>query len=158
MRYPEMFPPAEGEYHPTPVTHTMFVETIEQEAAKTIMHYLQTSDAPMRAAQLRVLGGAMARVPNDATAFAHRQSRIMVNLMAIYNGPEDRVVRQAWITNLAAALDQGDSGAYVNFLGDEAANRVRAAYLGRTWDRLRQIKAHYDPTNLFRLNQNIPPS
>jgi FAD/FMN-containing dehydrogenase len=157
MRYPEMFPQQEGEYHPTAVAHTMFVERIDQEAAETIMHYLQASDATMRAAQLRVLGGAMARVPNDATAFAHRQSRIMLNLAAFYNGPEDQVARQAWMMDFAAALDQGESGAYVNFLGDEGANRTRAAYPGSTWDRLRQIKARYDPTNLFRLNQNIPP-
>jgi hypothetical protein len=158
MRYPEMFPREEGEYHPTAVAHTMFVERIDQESAETIMHYLQTSDATMRVAQLRVLGGAMARVPNDATAFAHRQSRIMVNLAAFYTGPEDQVARQRWITDFAAALDQGDSGAYVNFLGDEGANRVRAAYPGSTWDRLQQIKARYDPANLFRLNQNIPPA
>jgi FAD/FMN-containing dehydrogenase len=158
MRYPEMFPREEGEYHPTAVAHTMFVERIDQEAAETIMHYLQTSDATMRVAQLRVLGGAMARVPNDATAFAHRQSRIMVNLAAFYTGPEDQVARHRWITDFAAALDQGDSGAYVNFLGDEGANRVRAAYPGSTWDRLQQIKARYDPANLFRLNQNIPPA
>jgi FAD/FMN-containing dehydrogenase len=158
MRYPEMFPQEEGQYHPTAVAHTMFVEWIDRAAAETIVDYLQRSDAAMRVAQLRVLGGAMARVPNDATAFAHRQSRIMVNLAAFYTGPGERVARQAWITDFAAALDQGDSGAYVNFLGDEGANRVRAAYPGSTWERLQQIKARYDPTNLFRLNQNIPPS
>ncbi|HET7928132.1 MAG TPA: BBE domain-containing protein, partial [Actinomycetota bacterium] len=55
-------------------------------------------------------------------------------------------------------LHQGDDGAYVNFLGDEGQERIRAAYPGATWDRLRQIKARYDPTNTFRLNQNIPPA
>jgi len=105
-----------------------------------------------------VLGGAMARVPAEATAFAHRASRIMVNLAAFYDGPEDRAVREAWVSDFEAALRQGDSGAYVNFLGDEGEARVRAAYPGSTWDRLRAIKARYDPTNLFRLNQNIPPA
>ena len=52
---------------------------------------------------------------------------------------------------------QGNSGAYVNFLGDEGEGRVRAAYPGATWDRLAAVKAHYDPQNLFRMNQNIPP-
>ena len=47
---------------------------------------------------------------------------------------------------------------YVNFLGDEGAARIREAYLGETWDRLAAIKGRYDPTNLFRLNQNIPPA
>jgi hypothetical protein len=66
-------------------------------------------------------------------------------------------VREAWVSEFAAALGQGDDGAYVNFLGDEGQARVRAAYPGATWDRLTAIKSRYDPTNLFRLNQNIPP-
>ncbi len=158
MRYPEIYPPEEGDYHPTAVAHTMFVDRIDSGVAETIDQYLQASDAVMRVAQLRVLGGAMARVPVDATAFAHRQSRIMVNLAAFYNGPEERALRQAWVADFAAALHQGDSGAYVNFLGDEGAARVRDAYPGATWERLAAIKARYDPTNLFRLNQNIPPA
>jgi FAD/FMN-containing dehydrogenase len=158
MRYPEIYPPEEGGFRPTAVTRTMFVHAIDRDVAETILQYLQTSDAIMRAAQLRVLGGAMARVPADATAFAHRASRIMVNLAAFYQGPADRAVRQAWVADFAAALRQGDGGAYVNFLGEEGQARVRQAYPGPTWDRLIEVKARYDPTNLFRLNQNIPPA
>jgi FAD/FMN-containing dehydrogenase len=158
MPYPEIYPPDEGDYHPTAVAHTMFLDTVDREAAETIDAYLRASDATMRAVQLRVLGGAIARVPNDATAFAHRQSRIMANIAVFYDGPEDRAVREAWAAELAAALRQGDAGAYVNFLGDEGQSRVRAAYPGPTWDRLAAIKAQYDRENLFRLNQNIPPA
>jgi len=158
MPYPEIYPPEEGDYHPTAVGHTMFVDAVDQHAAETIVDRLQASDATMRVAQLRVLGGAMARVPADATAFAHRRSRIMVNVAAFYDGPADQLVRQAWVTGFAAALRQGDTGAYVNFLGDEGQARVREAYPGPTWDRLAAIKGRYDPTNLFRLNQNIPPA
>ena len=60
-------------------------------------------------------------------------------------------------TPLADALRQDDTAAYVNFLGDEGEERIRAAYPGDTWDRLVDVKRRYDPTNLFRLNQNIPP-
>jgi Berberine and berberine like len=158
MRYPEVYPPEEEGFHPTAVTRTMFVDAIDRDVAETIVEYLQTSDATMRAAQLRVLGGAMARVPADATAFAHRASRIMVNVAAFYGGPADRAVREAWVDGLAAALRQGDAGAYVNFLGEEGQARVRQAYPGSTWERLVAVKARYDPTNLFRLNQNIPPT
>ena len=112
----------------------------------------------MGVAQLRTLGGAMARVPVDATAFAHRQSKIMVNVAALYQHPDEIAVHGPWVEALAAALHQGDDGAYVNFLADEGEERIRAAYPGSTWDRLRRIKARYDPTNLFRLNQNIPPA
>jgi FAD/FMN-containing dehydrogenase len=157
MAYHEIYPPEQEDYRPTAVVHTMFVDAVDLGEAKTIVEYLESSDAPIRVAQLRVLGGAMARVPAEATAFGHRSSRIMANVAAFYDGPEDRVVRAAWVQEFAAALRQGDAGAYVGFLGDEGEERVRAAYPGTTWDRLRAVKARYDPDNLFRLNQNIPP-
>ncbi len=158
MTYPETFPPeGEEEYHPTAVGRTMFMNTIDRPVAETIVDTLTASDASMRVAQLRVLGGAMARIPADATAFAHRQSRIMVNVGAFYEGPEDRKVREAWVEDFARTLHQGDDGAYVGFLADEGKERVKAAYPGSTWDRLAEIKARYDPDNLFRLNQNILP-
>jgi len=77
---------------------------------------------------------------------------------AFYDGPDDRVVRQGWVEAFAAALRQGDQGAYVGFLGDEGQARVRQAYPGATYQRLVAVKARYDPTNLFRRNQNIPPA
>jgi hypothetical protein len=62
------------------------------------------------------------------------------------------------VNHFAAALNQRDPGVYVNFLGDEGEDRVRAAYSGQIWQWLAAIKARYEPTNLFRLNSNIPPS
>ena len=158
MPYPEMYPPEDDSYHPTAVARTLFVDAIGLPAAETVMRFLEASDASMRVAQLRVLGGAIERVPSNATAYAHRARRIMVNVAAFYDGPEDRVAREAWVDHFASALEQGSTGAYVNFLGDEGADRVRAAYPGETWDRLVAIKQRYDPTNLFRRNQNIPPA
>ena len=160
ISYPEIYPPdvEDESYHPTVAGFTMFLDTIDDDVAKTIVEYLEASDAPMRAAQLRVLGGAMARVPRDATAFAHRASRIMAIGVALYEGEEERLVRQDWVERFAADLRQGVEGAYVNFVGDEGEAGVRAAYPGKTWDRLAALKARYDPTNLFRLNQNIPPA
>jgi FAD/FMN-containing dehydrogenase len=157
MPYPEIYPPEEEDYHPTAVGHTMFVDTVDRGVADTIMERLQASDATMRVAQLRVLGGAMARVPAEATAFAHRRSRIMVNLAAFYDGPEDQAVRQAWLDDFAAALRQGDTGAYVGFINDEGEARVHDAYPGSTWERLAAVKGRYDPANLFRRNQNVTP-
>jgi FAD/FMN-containing dehydrogenase len=158
MPYPEIYPPEEEGYRPTAVSRTMFVDRIHRDVAGTIMEHLEASDASMRVAQLRVLGGAMARVPADATAFAHRRSRIMANVAAFYEGPDDAPIRQAWVDELVAALRQRDTGAYVGFLGDEGEARKREAYPDPTWDRLMAIKRRYDPTNLFRLNQNIPPA
>jgi FAD/FMN-containing dehydrogenase len=106
-----------------------------------------------------VFGGAMARVPADATAFAHRQSRMMINVAAIYDpSTSERSEHAAWACGLSAELDDGDAGAYAGLLADEGEQRVRAAYPGATWERLAAVKATYDPDNVFRLNQNIPPA
>jgi FAD/FMN-containing dehydrogenase len=158
MPYPEIYPPEDPEYHPTAAAYTMLMDTIDSSLAQRIVDRLEAFDASLRAAQIRVLGGAMARVPVDATAFAHRKSRIMVNVAAFYDGPDDMPIKQAWVDQLAADLKQSDDGAYVNFLTDEGEQRVRAAYPGETWTWLAAIKARYDPTNLFRRNQNIPPA
>ena len=158
MRYKEMFPPEDDNFHPTLVARTMYLERIDRKVAETICQYLQASDSPMRRAELRVLGGAMARVPVDATAFAHRQNRIIVNLAASYSKLEDKIVHQAWVDNFAGALYQGDFGTYGNFVHEQSDARVRAIYPEPTWQRLAKIKACYDPANLFRLNQNIPPA
>jgi FAD/FMN-containing dehydrogenase len=158
MPYSGMFPPEEEEFHPTAVGTTMFVDRVDHDVASAILEQLEASDASMRVTQLRALGGAMARVPVEATAFAHRHSAIMVNLAAFYDGPADKIVRQAWVDQFAAALQQDDQGVYVNFLGDESPARVRQAYPGPTWERLAAIKHRWDPTNLFHRNQNIPPA
>ena len=158
MPYYEIYPSDEESYHPIAAARTMFVDAVDRSAAETIVDRLQASTAAMAVAQLRVLGGAMGRIPDEATAFAHRGRRIMVNLAALYELPEDAAAHEAWVADFAAALSGGDASGYVNFLGDEGVARVRAAYPGSTWDRLTAIKRRYDPTNLFRLNQNIPPT
>ncbi|MDQ3005331.1 MAG: FAD-binding oxidoreductase [Chloroflexota bacterium] len=157
MTYPEIYPPEEGGYHPVAVGRTMFVDGIDSSVAETILSYLRSSTGSMAVAQLRVLGGAMARVPADATAFAHRASKIMVNVAALYENPDENPTHEAWVTEFADALYQTDAGAYVNFLGVESEATIRSAYPGGTWDRLAELKSRYDPDNLFRLNYNIPP-
>ena len=156
MRYAEIYPPDAGR-HPVASTHTMFVDDVDRAAARTIMDHLRTSAAQMAAVEIRVLGGAMARVGADATAFAHRGSRIMVNVAAMYERPDEAAVHEPWVDALSAALRKGDDGAYVGFLRDEGEARVRAAYPGATWERLVAVKRRYDPDNVFRLNHNIPP-
>jgi FAD/FMN-containing dehydrogenase len=157
ITYPEMYMPEEGEYHPVAVARTMLIDELDRGSVETIVDRVRAGTAMMRVAQIRVLGGAMARVPSDATAFAHRSSRFMVNVAALYENPDDRAEHEAWVDGLASALRKETASAYVNFLGDEGEARVREAYPDPTWERLVTIKRRYDPTNLFRLNQNIPP-
>lgn len=155
MRYPEIFIPDDDSYHPTAVAETLFMDRVDLNVASRILDALQDSDAVMRAVQLRVLGGAMARVPADATAFAHRQSRIMANIASFYQSPADKVLRQEWVTSLSRELFQGDRGAYIGFLGEVGPDRLKEIYPAGTWERLMQVKRKYDPENIFRRNHNI---
>ena len=156
MAYPEIYPPDEPDFHPIATSRTLFVDATDRWTAELIVDHLRSATAPRAVAQLRVLGGAVARVDADATAYPHRDRRTMVNVAAMHDGTQVSV-HEAWVDGFFAALRQGETGAYVNFLGDEGPARVREAYPGGTWDRLTEIKARYDPANVFRLNQNVPP-
>ena len=112
----------------------------------------------MTMVQLRVLGGAMARVPADATAFAHRDAAVMALIITPYDDPATEPLNVAWTEALHEALAPNAVGVYSNFLEAEGDDRVREAYPARTYDRLADVKRRYDPSNLFRLNQNIRPA
>jgi len=158
MTYPEIYLPDDEDYHPNAVGRTRFTQHLDQDTAATILDGISASSAMMAVTQIRALGGAMARVPADSTAFAHRGSRLMMTVAAVYERMEETPQHQGWVDDLAGTLLQNDDGAYVNFLNEEGEAGVRDAYPGATWDRLTEIKRRYDPTNLFRLNQNIPPA
>jgi FAD/FMN-containing dehydrogenase len=137
-------------------TRSLFADDVDLAGAEAIVDHLHRTTAPLAVAQLRVLGGAFARVPNDATAFAHRHRRIMVATGVVYDDANEGDLHREWVHQLTDALTRGEPGVYANFLGDEG-DRVRDAYPRATWDRLSAIKTRYDPDNLFRLNQNVPP-
>jgi FAD/FMN-containing dehydrogenase len=158
MPYPAIYPPHDEDHHPVASLRTMFLDGVDEQAAESIVDHLQAATSPMAVAQLRVLGGAMARVPAAATAFAHRHRRVLANVAAMYERPDDAPAHQGWVDEFATALSPAEEAAYVGFLDDEGEARVRAAYPGSTWDRLAAVKDRYDPTNVFRLNQNVPPS
>jgi FAD/FMN-containing dehydrogenase len=157
MAYPGMYGPEDPDYHPLAVSRNLFMDGVDAADARVMVEQLAASDAPLRVVQLRPLGGAMARVAPDATAFAHRDRAVMANVAAFYAGPEDVDAKTAWVDNLTTALRDG-TAAYVNFVGDEGPARVRDAYPGATYERLAAIKQRYDPDNVFRRNQNVEPA
>jgi FAD/FMN-containing dehydrogenase len=105
--------------------------------------------------QIRVLGGAMARVPADATAFAHREREVLVAIINMFEG--DRAPHDAWVTAYFEALGSIGKGVYSNFLESEGEARIREAYPDGAYDRLVAVKRRYDPDNVFHVNQNIRP-
>jgi FAD/FMN-containing dehydrogenase len=157
MPYAGLFEPADDMEVVEESARSLFMDGVDSRAATAIVEQLQATTAPMAVAQLRVLGGAMDRVPAEATAFAHRDRRVMAGVGCVYQDAGERPTHEAWADGFAAAL-RGGPGVYVNFLSNEGPGRVREAYPGRTWDRLVEVKRRYDPGNLFRLNQNIPPT
>ncbi len=157
IRYPEMYEGEGPEVRHAAGTN-FFADSLEPAGAEAILEQLSQSTAMMKAVQLRVLGGALARVPNDATAFSHRDRGLFVNVAAMYMNPAEKEAHDGWVAGLADSLGKDGAGGYVGFLGDEDEATIRAAYPGPTWDRLRELKRRYDPDNLFRLNHNIPPA
>jgi len=159
IRYPEMFAGPEGPWSGFDAGTNLLVDGLPVRAAETILEHLETATAAMAAVQVRVLGGAMARVPVDATAFGHRGAKVMVNIAAIHERPEERREHRTWVTGLAKALSGGTTApAYAGFVGDEGEEGARRAYPPATLKRLAQVKRTYDPDNLFRLNLNVPPA
>ncbi len=159
MTYHEIFALTRDAPHPVAAaSRNMFVDRIDRGGAEAIVDHLERASAQMAVAQLRVLGGAMARVPADATAFAHRERRIMVNVAATYEQPEEAPEHEAWVASLSSALSDGEPGAYVGFVPDAGEEGVHEAYPESTWERLAAIKRRYDPDNLFRLNHNVQPA
>jgi FAD/FMN-containing dehydrogenase len=152
MPYAGMYQPADPDYHPVAAARTGLASDVE---AATVVDWI--SAAPGRVVQLRVLGGAMARVPADATAFAHRDARMIGNIVAMYSDPADGPEAEAEVAAFGKRIYDGD-GAYAGFLRDESEARVRAAYPHGAYKRLAAVKAEYDPDNVFRLNQNVAPA
>lgn len=155
MPYPEIYWPDDPNFHPVTALRSKFIDQVDQHTAQLMLDHVYASKADLRIAEFRVLGGAMARIPADATAFAHRSSRVMASFIVQYENRDEAELHNAWVIKAAADLEQGEGGVYVNFAADEG---LRGAYPDATRERLAAIKAKYDPTNLFRLNHNIAPN
>lgn len=102
--------------------------------------------------------GAPSRVPETTTAFAHRKTPFVLNIHTRWQQASDDTKCLTWARNFHKATEPFAQGVYVNFLSDEGADRVRDAYTPEVWERLVQVKTQYDPSNLFRMNQNIKPA
>jgi FAD/FMN-containing dehydrogenase len=134
-----------------------FLPTLDDAALRALVDAAAATMTPETLVQLRALAGAMARVPADATAFAHRDARYLLMVTDFGQQADGDATRADRTGQLWRALRPYARGVYVNFLGDEGPERVREAYPPATYARLAALKAQYDPTNLFRGNQNVPP-
>jgi len=123
-----------------------------------LVDHAQRIPDPMAEIAFAQLGGAVSRVPLDATAYTHRDAEFVLNVHGRWTDPAKDSACIGWARELfMAAAPFATGGAYVNFLTEEEGDRVRAAY-GTNYHRLAEIKKKYDPTNFFRRNQNILPA
>ncbi len=160
MPYADLFAGGEGG-PPPPVAMAVsstFSDRFDGSHAALVLDRLAASSAQMSVVQIRPLGGAVARVPEDATAFAHRGRPLCVTVGAMYEQPDRREEHDLWASSLTDEVRAGEPGAYVGFMGTDGARRLHEVYPGPTLDRLRRVKTRFDPGNLFRMNLNITPS
>jgi FAD/FMN-containing dehydrogenase len=158
MPYPAIFQLTDESALRAPISvASVFLDKLDDAALQEIVDRGSSAPSPMAMTQIRVLGGALARVGSDDTAYAFRQRRILVANLTIYMDLADQDRVTSWTNDYADAIRGDSSGMYVNFLADEGSAAVREAYPGRTYERLVELKRRYDPKNLFRLNHNIEP-
>jgi FAD/FMN-containing dehydrogenase len=138
-----------------------FMHSIGDNAIDTLIEHFATVPSPLTLTFFQQLGNAVNRLPQDATAFSHREALCEWGCLSVWLDPAQDDINIRWTRALAEAIQPFTTGrAYVNQMGDEGAEgaeRIQAAY-GATYDRLVALKNKYDPTNLFRLNPNIKPT
>ncbi|MEV6296241.1 FAD-binding oxidoreductase [Streptomyces sp. NPDC051896] len=135
-----------------------FIEPSDAAIDAVLRHHLVTP-TPSSELHLHQLGGAFGRVPADATAFTQRKPGVLCNVIARSHSPAGFDAHVAWAREARKDIaHHGDGAMYVNFTGDAAEDKVRASYPDAVHERLVRVKDMYDPTNVFRLNQNIRPS
>lgn len=159
MPYPDIyrFTAHQAEPHAASL-RMMFADDFSDAALDAALAAIQQASSPYSLIQFRGLGGAYARVPAGATAFAHRDQRFFFAIIGLWLDPGvDAAPHQAWTAALWENVRHEGRGVYVNFLEEEGAQRVQEAYPPATYARLAAIKRKYDPTNVFRFNQNVPP-
>jgi FAD/FMN-containing dehydrogenase len=133
--------------------------TMPDEACAVFARYGNARPSPLSAAIVIPGGGAIARVEDTAMAFGQRSAPFNIHLLHMWADPAENEAQIAWIKEFGAAMKPyAFGGAYLNFIGDEGVGRVQEAFGAEKFARLQGIKAVYDPQNVFRLNQNIPPA
>ena len=135
-----------------------FLRKLSDEAIKILVDHANQATSLLSAVVIEYYGGAASRVGVSETAFAHREAQYDIGILTQWADPAESQRHIEWTRGLADALHPFSSGAYLlNFLGEEDESTIKAAF-GPNYERLRVVKRKYDPTNFFRVNQNIEPA
>lgn len=137
-------------------TKSHYLEGLPDGAIETILEYTEPYPGPMTQVALEPLGGAIGDIDADATAFAHRDAKYSFGVWPCWDDPSMDEDLIEWAREFHEAMSPYASGVYSNYLDSDELDRVQAAF-GQNYERLREIKAEWDPENLFRVNTNIEP-
>lgn len=140
---------------------SLYMASLDDAAIDRIVARAQDRPTPWTLMPIRFMGGAGGRVPADATALGGREAAYMLSIDSSWTDPADGDRTIAWTRDFWEEMRQGETGSvYLNFVaaGEDTEDMLRAAYGDTNYERLAAIKADVDPTNLFRLNQNIRPA
>jgi FAD/FMN-containing dehydrogenase len=136
-----------------------FVHDLDDDVIEIALDHGAPMPSPMSAIHFHQMGGAVGRVAPDATAFSGRHAGYTYNVVSTWTDPYENAQHLAANREFSAALaPMSTGGAYVNFVGDSDADRVRSVYGDDLYDRLARLKRQYDPSNLFSRNQNVRPA
>ena len=138
---------------------SMFIDELGDDVVQSIADLARDRPSPRTLLALRGLGGAIGRVPENATAYANRSARFNLSIDSTWQDPTMTQTNVEWTRRVWSELrTQTGGGVYLNFagLGEDNEMLAHAGY-GRNYDRLKEIKRRYDPTNVFRGNINIEP-
>ncbi|WP_461164330.1 FAD-binding oxidoreductase [Arthrobacter sp. R4-81] len=133
------------------------VAALDDDVIDIVVEHGMRITSPITSIGLWQMGGAVGRVGDGATAFNGRQAGFTFNINGNSMTADGFDAEREWARNYWAALEPHHTSVYVNFLMEEGEERVRQAYGAAKYDRLKALKRKYDPTNFFRLNQNIKP-
>ena len=154
--YPELFGLAPNQASTWPAQRTGFVETVGEADAAAVIEAVRAAPTPVAVLNLRPMGGAIARVAPDATAFAHRDRAVMATVGTVAPARGQADAAADWVGRTATALGLGGA-AYANFVAGPGTS-VEEAYPADTLRRLQDVKRRVDPGNLFRSNLNVVPA
>jgi hypothetical protein len=140
-----------------------YLDELDEDTILTLVEHSARRRSPLAGTDIHQLGGAFARVGDDATPFGRRDARYILNVWGVWRDPADDALEIAWVRDFWTAMQpHARGGHYLNFLGaddrEEVRSQLREIYAPGIYDRLVALKDSWDPTNLFRLNHNIPPS
>jgi hypothetical protein len=135
-----------------------YLSKIDDNVMKIIIEYFQRVPSPLTQIHIQHMQGAVSRMGEHDTAFSHRNALCVLNIVSKWIDAADSDINIHWTRELSDKLKPYSSGKYINFLGDEGKDAVRAAYSPENYKRLIKLKNKYDPTNFFSMNQNIKPT